>query len=53
MSDAVTVNNCMMLRHINPECRIYAELLHPRHRSCLEAAGANRIIGVGQIGVSY
>lgn len=49
-ADALTTVNCLMARQANPTARIVAELLDPSQRLYLEAAGANAIISIGDIG---
>ena len=40
----------MMARSVNPRAHIIAELLDPGQRVYLEAAGANSIVGIGEVG---
>jgi voltage-gated potassium channel len=49
-ADALTAINCLMARSVNPKARIIAELLDPAQRVYLEAAGANAIVGIGEVG---
>ncbi len=49
-ADALTTVNCMLARKVNPHARIVAELLDPAQRLYLEAAGANEIVGIGDVG---
>lgn len=49
-ADALTAVNCMLARSVNPNGRIIAELLDPAQRLYLEAAGANEVVGIGEVG---
>ncbi|OGB28107.1 MAG: hypothetical protein A3F78_14345 [Burkholderiales bacterium RIFCSPLOWO2_12_FULL_61_40] len=49
-ADALTTVNCLMARKANPGARIVAELLDPSQRLYLEAAGADAIISIGDVG---
>ena len=49
-SDAFSAVNCLMVRNICKDVEITAEILNPAAREYLEAAGANQIIGIGEIG---
>jgi hypothetical protein len=49
-ADALTAVNCMLARSVNPKGRIIAELLDPAQRLYLEAAGANEVVGIGEVG---
>ncbi|MDP3653750.1 MAG: NAD-binding protein [Rhodoferax sp.] len=49
-ADALTTVNCLMVRKTNPSARIVAELLDPSQRLYLEAAGADAIISIGDVG---
>lgn len=49
-ADALTAVNCLVARQHAPQARIIAELLDPGQRPYLEAAGANLVIGIGEIG---
>lgn len=49
-ADALTAVNCMLARNVNPSGRIIAELLDPAQRLYLEAAGANEVVGIGEVG---
>ncbi|MGQ0709542.1 MAG: ion channel [Rhodoferax sp.] len=49
-ADALTTVNCLMVRKVNPGARVVAELLDPGQRLYLEAAGADAIISIGDIG---
>ncbi|HET8870898.1 MAG TPA: ion channel [Aquabacterium sp.] len=49
-ADALTAVNCMLTRQVNPQARIIAELLDPAQRLYLEAAGANEVVGIGEVG---
>lgn len=49
-SDSTTSVNCLMVRTLNKDCNIVAEMLAPQSREHMEAAGASYIIGVAEIG---
>lgn len=49
-ADSLTAVNCLMVRKFNHKARIVAELLDPGQRIYLEAAGADVIIAIGDIG---
>lgn len=49
-ADALTAVNCMVARHANPKARIIAELLDPSQRLYLDAAGADLVVGIGEVG---
>jgi voltage-gated potassium channel Kch len=49
-ADALTAINCMMCRQANPHARIIVELLDPAQRPYMEAAGANQVVGIGEVG---
>jgi voltage-gated potassium channel len=49
-ADALTAVSCLMARSVNPAARIIAELLDPSQRVYLESAGANSIVGIGEVG---
>lgn len=49
-ADALTAVNCMLARKVAPQARIIAELLDPAQRLYLEAAGANEVVGIGEVG---
>ncbi len=49
-ADALTAVNCMLVRRFNPDARIIAELLDPSQRIYLETAGADMIVGIGEVG---
>jgi voltage-gated potassium channel len=49
-ADALTAVNCMLARSVNPNARIITELLDPAQRLYLEAAGANDVVGIGEVG---
>ncbi len=49
-ADALTAVNCMLARNLNPQARIIAELLDPGQRLYLETAGANEVVGIGEVG---
>ncbi len=49
-ADALTAVNVMLARRLNPQARIIAELLDPGQRAFLEAAGADLVVGIGEVG---
>lgn len=49
-SDNTTSVNCLMVRSLNKSALIVAEMLAPQSREHIEAAGANFVIGVAEIG---
>lgn len=49
-ADALSAVNCMTVRHHNPKARLIVELLDPSQRSYLEMAGADAIVGIGEVG---
>ena len=49
-ADALTAVNCLMARKANPSAQIIAELLDPNQRVYLEAAGANAVVSIGDVG---
>ncbi len=49
-ADALTTVNCLMVRKANATARIIAELLDPSQRLYLEAAGADAIVSIGDVG---
>ncbi|GAA5161138.1 NAD-binding protein [Viridibacterium curvum] len=49
-ADALTAVSCLLARQANPDAQIIAELLDPSQRLYLEAAGANVIVGIGEVG---
>lgn len=49
-ADALTAVNCLMVRQQAPQANVIAELLDPAQRSYLEAAGANVVVGMGEVG---
>ena len=49
-ADALSAINCMMARQANPHARIIVELLDPGQRAYMEAAGANEVVGIGEVG---
>lgn len=49
-ADALTAVNCMVARKGNRDARIIAELLDPGQRVYIEAAGADLVVGVGEVG---
>ena len=49
-ADALTAVNCMVARQANRGARIIAELLDPSQRVYMEAAGADQVVGIGEVG---
>lgn len=49
-ADSLTAVNCMMARKLNPDAHIVSELLDPTQRIYLEAAGANLVVSIGDVG---
>ncbi|MEN3109845.1 NAD-binding protein [Uliginosibacterium paludis] len=49
-ADALTAVNCMLARRFCPDASIITELLDPAQRFYLETAGANAIVGIGEVG---
>ena len=49
-ADALTAVNVLVARRHNADARIIAELLDPGQRSYLEAAGADLVVGIGEVG---
>lgn len=49
-ADALTAINCMVARKANRDARIIAELLDPSQRVYIEAAGADLVVGIGEVG---
>jgi voltage-gated potassium channel len=49
-ADALSAVNCLMVRKINPQAQIIAELLDPNQRIYLESAGASAVISIGDVG---
>ena len=49
-ADALTSVNCMVVRRMNPRVRLVAALLDPNQRIYLTAAGADEIVGIGEVG---
>jgi voltage-gated potassium channel len=49
-ADALTAINCMVARHANRDARIIAELLDPGQRIYIEEAGADQVVGIGEVG---
>lgn len=49
-ADALTAVNCMLVRRFCPHARLIAELLDPGQRFYLETAGADAIVGIGEVG---
>lgn len=49
-ADALTAVNCMVARHAAPRARLIAELLDPAQRVYLETAGADTLVGIGEVG---
>lgn len=49
-ADMHTSAYCMLARKINPDAQIVVEMLNIKARDYYEAAGANSIIGIGELG---
>ncbi len=49
-ADMHTSAYCMLARKLNPDAQIVVEMLNIRARDYYEAAGANSIIGIGELG---
>lgn len=49
-ADALTAVSVLLARRVNPSARIIAELLDPGQRAYLEAAGADLVVGIGEVG---
>ena len=49
-ADALTAVNCLLARRVNPRARLITELLDPNQRLYLEAAGADLVVGIGEVG---
>ena len=49
-ADALSAVNVMVARRANPHARIIVELLDPGQRTFLEAAGADLVVGIGEVG---
>ncbi len=49
-ADALTAVNCLQVRSENPTARIIVELLDPSQRCFMEAAGADEVVGIGEVG---
>ena len=49
-ADSLTAVNCLMARKLNPDAHIVSELLDPTQRIYLEAAGANLVVSIGDVG---
>ncbi len=49
-SDSMTTINCMLARKVNPTTQLIVELLNPSTHEYFQIAGANRIIGLSEIG---
>ncbi|HEY7773592.1 MAG TPA: NAD-binding protein [Marinagarivorans sp.] len=49
-ADAFTTTHCMLARRINPKAQIVVEMLNIHAREYFEIAGADDIIGVGELG---
>lgn len=49
-ADALTAVNCLVARRAAPHARVIAELLDPAQRPYLEAAGADLVVGIGEVG---
>ena len=49
-SDALIASHALLARSENKNGKIQAELLAPKNKALLEAAGVDRVIGVGELG---
>lgn len=49
-ADALTAVNCMVARQANRGARVITELLDPSQRVYMEAAGADQVVGIGEVG---
>ena len=49
-ADALSAVNCLLARQANAGARIVAELLDPAQRPFLDAAGADDVVGIGEVG---
>jgi len=49
-ADALSAVNCLVARQANPQARLVVELLDPAQRGYLEAAGADVVISLGDVG---
>jgi voltage-gated potassium channel len=49
-ADALTAINVMVARKAAPSARIIAELLDPSQRIYLDTAGADQVVGIGEVG---
>lgn len=49
-ADAFTTTHCMLARKMNPNAQIIVEMLNINAREYFEIAGANDVIGVGELG---
>lgn len=49
-ADALTAVNCMVARKAAPKARLIAELLDPTQRVYLDNAGADQVVGIGEVG---
>jgi voltage-gated potassium channel len=49
-ADALTAVSVLLARRVNPHARIVAELLDPGQRAFIEAAGADMVVGIGEVG---
>jgi voltage-gated potassium channel len=49
-ADALTAINCMVARQANRDARLIVELLDPGQRIYMETAGADQVVGIGEVG---
>jgi voltage-gated potassium channel len=49
-ADALTAVSVLLARRVNPQARIGAELRDPGQRAFIEAAGADLVVGIGEVG---
>ncbi len=49
-ADALTAINCMVARQANKNARVIVELLDPGQRIYMETAGADQVVGIGEVG---
>lgn len=49
-ADTLSAVTCLLVRRLNPQAMLVAELLDPGKRHFLEAAGVDQVVGIGEIG---
>lgn len=49
-ADTLSAVTCLLVRRLNPQATLVAELLDPGKRHFLEAAGVDQVVGIGEIG---